>query len=85
MTPSLDQADLIFLLDTPYFTSIYRIIKRFILQKLGIKEANYDPSFKMFWNMFTWNAHFEKKNKPEILRMLEPYEDKIKVLNNEYK
>jgi hypothetical protein len=57
---------------------IIRIIRRFILQKLGVEKANYTPTFKMFMKMFEWNAGFEMKSKPKILDMF--HEDKMKSL-----
>ncbi len=71
-------AELIIFLDTPYLVRISRIIRRFILQKLGIEKANYTPTFKIFMKMFKWNAGFEKKSKPKILDMFR--QDKMKSL-----
>ncbi|MCF6410206.1 AAA family ATPase [Pseudalkalibacillus salsuginis] len=67
---SFQTADLIIFLDTPYPKRIQRIIKRFILQKLGLEKANYVPTLSMFRKMFKWNSSFEKESKPEILKML---------------
>lgn len=41
-------ADLIFLLDTKYSIRTYRIIKRFLKQKLRIEKANYKPTLAIF-------------------------------------
>ncbi|MFC5649507.1 DNA topology modulation protein FlaR [Paenibacillus solisilvae] len=67
---SFQSADLIIFLDTPYWKRIIRIIKRFFLQKVGVEQANYTPTIKMFIKMFEWNAGFEKQSKPMILNML---------------
>ncbi len=67
---SFQNADLIIFLDTPYALRIIRITSRFILQKLGIEKANYNPTFNIFMKMFKWNAGFEKQSKPMILNML---------------
>ncbi|MFK3939220.1 DNA topology modulation protein FlaR [Alkalihalobacillus sp. NPDC078783] len=80
--PSLDQADLVIFLDTPYWIRNYRIIKRYIRQKVGVEKANYDPTVKMFLNMFKWNIYFEKESKPNILILLEQYKDKVVILNS---
>lgn len=79
---SLDHADFIIFLDTPYGKRNYRIIKRFIRQIVGIEKANYTPTFKMFINMFKWNAYFENKSKPEILKLLDHYGDKVVICKN---
>ncbi|MEC0227741.1 AAA family ATPase [Paenibacillus alba] len=75
---SFQNADLIIFLDTPYAIRIIRIIRRFILQKLGIEKANYTPTLNIFMKMFKWNAGFEKQSKPMILNMLR--QDNIKSL-----
>lgn len=79
---SFKDADIIILLNPPYSTRTLRIIKRFILQKLGIEKSNYKPTFTMFRKMFVWNRHFENKSKPEILKILSEYEEKVWILNN---
>ena len=78
VTKSFNNADLIIFLDTPYLVRIYRIIKRYVRQLLGIEPANYTPSFKLFMKMFRWNKAFEKENKPQILSMLQ--QDTIKSI-----
>ncbi|RXJ04358.1 DNA topology modulation protein FlaR [Anaerobacillus alkaliphilus] len=80
--PSFEKADLIIFLDTSYSKRTYRIITRYCRQKLGIENANYKPSFKIFKSMFSWNAHFEKKSKPEILQILEEFQDKVVIIKN---
>lgn len=50
--PSLKEADLIILLDTAYSKRIFRITKRFLKQKIGLEKAHYQPSLKIFRQMF---------------------------------
>ncbi|MBD0379913.1 AAA family ATPase [Paenibacillus sedimenti] len=75
---SFHNAELIIFLDTPYALRIIRIIRRFILQKLGVEKANYTPTINIFMKMFEWNAGFEKNSKPMILNMLR--QDNMKSL-----
>lgn len=82
---SLRQADRIILLDPPYSQRTYRIIKRFIKQKLHLEKANYKPTFKMFRKMFRWNRYFETVSKPEIVELLKLYEEKLYVLEEDKK
>ncbi|MCF2648313.1 AAA family ATPase [Niallia circulans] len=63
---SFQQADIIIFLDTNYYIRTYRIMKRFIKQKVGIEKAHYQPSFKIFFKMFQWNKHFEEVGKPDF-------------------
>ncbi|GKU83087.1 DNA topology modulation protein [Niallia sp. NCCP-28] len=65
---SFQHADIVILLDTPYLVRKYRITKRYIRQLLGIEEANYTPSFRLFKKMFEWNKVFETDSKPKLLK-----------------
>ncbi|WP_430788296.1 AAA family ATPase [Virgibacillus flavescens] len=78
---SIQEADVILVIDTKYFVRIYRIIRRYLLQKLGREKANYVPSLKIFWKMFKWNHQFEKE-KVAILKKLEMYNDNVVSLPN---
>ncbi|GAA0315438.1 AAA family ATPase [Bacillus carboniphilus] len=80
--PSFKEADLIIFLDTPYSKRIYRIIKRFFLQRLKMESSHYKPTFEIFFKMFKWNRSFEMESKPDILLMLEEYQRKLLVLQN---
>lgn len=82
VSESFQNAELIILLDTSYSKRTYRIIKRFILQKMALEKANYQPTFNMFKKMFRWNAYFENESKPEILQILKEYSDKLIVLKD---
>ena len=76
------KADLIIFLDVGYHKRVVRIVKRFILQKLGMEKSNYRPTIRMFKMMFVWNASFERESKPEILSILRQYQDKLLVLKD---
>lgn len=82
VVPSFQTADLIIFLDTNYSKRTFRIIKRFILQKIGLEKENYKPTFKIFRDMFGWNAYFENESKPEIINILSQYNNKLIVLKN---
>ncbi|MGE7694621.1 AAA family ATPase [Lysinibacillus sp. NPDC094177] len=79
---SFSNADLIIFLDTNYFIRIYRIIKRFTLQKLGLEKSNYKPTFSIFIKMFKWNRHFEEIGKPNFYYKYGMYRDKLLVIKN---
>ncbi|MFF2175985.1 AAA family ATPase [Lysinibacillus sp. NPDC058147] len=79
---SFSNADLIIFLDTNYFIRIYRIIKRFILQKLGLEKSNYKPTFSIFIKMFKWNRYFEEIGKPNFYQKYGMYSDKLLVIKN---
>jgi len=79
---SFENAELIIFLDTDYSKRTVRIIKRFILQKMQLEKANYAPTFDVFKKMFAWNSYFEKESKPEIVNILNKYNDKLIILND---
>ncbi|MDM5248585.1 MULTISPECIES: AAA family ATPase [unclassified Lysinibacillus] len=80
---SFHHADLIIFLDTNYAVRIYRIIKRFILQKMSLEKSHYKPTFTIFIKMFQWNRYFEEISKPNFFQKFSGYQDKILVINNE--
>ncbi|WP_253701835.1 AAA family ATPase [Bacillus sp. FJAT-27445] len=79
---SFREADIILFLDPAYSIRIYRIIKRFILQKLGREKAHYKVTYGIFLKMFKWNKYFEQNGKPNFFKNYSLYTDKIVVLKN---
>lgn len=79
---SFSNADLIIFLDTNYYIRVYRIIKRFLLQKLGLEKSNYKPNFSIFIKMFKWNCHFEEIGKPNFYQRYGMYRDKLLVVTS---
>lgn len=84
MEKSFENAELIIFLDPGYSVRTYRIIKRFIRQKLGIEKANYYPSFEVFKKMFKWNRRFEEVGKPNFFNNYGNYRDKIVVVTKKF-
>jgi adenylate kinase family enzyme len=84
---SFQNAELIIFLDTNYAIRTYRIIKRFVLQKLGVEKSNYNPTLKIFLKMFNWNRYFEDEGKPNFFKKFAVYHDKILIVtkNDEIK
>ncbi|OIJ19010.1 DNA topology modulation protein FlaR [Anaerobacillus alkalidiazotrophicus] len=82
VTNSFRNAELIIFLDTNYSVRTYRIIRRFLLQKLGLEKSNYKPTLKIFFKMFKWNRHFEEVGKPKFYNEFGKYDDKILVVTN---
>ncbi|WP_306461651.1 DNA topology modulation protein FlaR [Robertmurraya kyonggiensis] len=74
------KADEIVFLDSSYSVRTYRIIRRFLLQKLGIEAAHYQPTFHIFRKMFKWNRHFEEVGKPNFYENYDMYRDKLVVI-----
>ncbi|WP_409252722.1 DNA topology modulation protein FlaR [Bacillus sp. SCS-153A] len=81
-TRGFQEADCIIFLDTPIMVRNWRIFKRFTVQKLGFKKGNYKQTWTMLKRTYKWNYQFEKTSKPEILKMLKPHQEKLKILEN---
>jgi adenylate kinase family enzyme len=77
-----EQADLIIYLDTPIYKRNYRILKRYVVQRLGFEKGNYQQSLKMLKKMYGWNYNFEKNERPSILNRLAPYKNKLIFLKD---
>ena len=73
---AFDLADRIVFLNTPLYKRIFRILTRFMKQKLGVEKSNYKPTFQMLGLMFKWTRAFEK-NRKSFEEMLLRYENKL--------
>lgn len=71
-----EYADKIIFLDTPLAIRKYRIVLRFIKQKLGIEKCNYKPDRKMLKAMFKWTREFEQ-NRHIHEERFKRYSDKL--------
>lgn len=76
-----DLADVIIYLDIPVSVRRFRILTRFIKQKLGIEKCNYPVNFEMLKLMYKWTNDFEK-NKCDFEEKLFKYRDKIVIEKN---
>lgn len=82
VAPSFEKAEVIIFLDTKYSIRTYRIIKRFILQKIGMEPSSYKPTLTIFFKMFKWNRYFEDVGKPTFFKKYGIYNHKILVVTN---
>ncbi len=76
-----NQADIIILLDTPPFKRKYRILKRWLFQKMKLENASYRPTLRMLLLMYKWSNDFER-TKSEILELLAIYKEKVVILGD---
>ncbi|MBP1949690.1 shikimate kinase [Virgibacillus litoralis] len=82
VSKSFQKADTIIFLDTKYAIRNYRILKRFILQKIGLEKSNYTPTLKIFFKMFKWNRRFEEEGKLNFFEKYGMYCNKTIVVTN---
>lgn len=69
-------AEKVIFLDTPLYLRKYRIIARYIKQKLGFEKCNYEPTLDMVKAMYGWTKEFEKDRKVHEERLLN-YKEKV--------
>jgi len=77
---SFESADAIIILNVPNYLRNFRIIKRFILSKVGIGQCN-EMSIKDLKALITWGNSFTKNNLPAIMDKTEPYKSKRYIFN----
>lgn len=82
VSPSFRRADLIVFLKPSYSTITYRIITRFIKQRLRLEQAHYTPTWDMFKKMFEWSAIYQRQGKYQIQGTLEGYPGKVVVVKD---
>ena len=82
VSPSFKRADLIIYLDPKLATRKFRIIKRYIKQKIGVEKANYKPTLKILHTLYKYNTEFDAKNKPEIFNTLNLYKNKLVIIKS---
>lgn len=81
LNDSFASADYIFILRTKPFVYNYRIIKRFIRRKLGIEKSKKE-TLKSLKDLLVWTNHYQKQNIPKIILFLEPYQHKVKIIDD---
>ena len=77
----LKLADKIIVLDVPYRIRAFRIVRRHILQVLGIEKTTYRPSLNMVRMMFKWAKNFDTGEDGAKARVV-PHKDKIVKLRS---
>jgi adenylate kinase family enzyme len=77
----LKEANTIVLLDTSSKVRNYRIIKRWIKQRLGFEKCIYSPHIKMLLSMFKWSKDYDT-GKDNLKERLTPYQEKLIILRN---
>ncbi len=82
VSSSFKHAEVIIFLETDYQIRTYRIIKRFLKQKLRLEHSHYKPTWQIFLKMFKWNRHFEEVGKPSFLNMSRVYNDKLLIIKD---
>jgi adenylate kinase family enzyme len=77
----LKRADTIILLEISKKIRNYRIIKRWIKQRLGIEKCIYNPRFEMLKCMLKWTKDYDL-GKDNLKERISVYQKKVIVLKN---
>jgi adenylate kinase family enzyme len=77
----LKRADTIILLEISKKIRNYRIIKRWIKQRLGIEKCIYNPRFEMLKCMLNWTKDYDL-GKDNLKERISVYQKKVIVLKN---
>ena len=78
-----EQADFILLLEPPARIRKFRIVKRWLRQKLCLDPCRYKPDFPMLKSMFRWTARYER-GESTLKERLAPYREKIILLRSRH-
>ena len=78
---ALKMADTIILLEISPRLRNYRIIKRWIKQRLGIEKCIYKPRYKMLKCMLQWSKDYDE-GKENLKDRISPYKEKVITLKN---
>ncbi len=71
-----EMADTVIFLDPPLWKRKYRIVRRFVKQRLGLEPAHYKPDLHMLKAMFQWTHDFEH-DRPHFEAKLLTYRHKV--------
>jgi adenylate kinase family enzyme len=77
----LRMADTIVLLEISSKLRNYRIIKRWIKQRLGIEKCIYNPTYEMLICMLQWSKDYDE-GKENLEDRIFPYKEKVITLRN---
>lgn len=72
-------ADLIYVLDVPKRVYTFRIVKRFVLRKLGVVPGKKE-TLKSLRDLLQWTDKFQKVNMRDIRTILGQYGNKVRYL-----
>lgn len=75
-----EEADIIYYIKFSKLKSYYRVIKRWIKQRLGLEKYNCPPTFKQFlYFIHIVNSYYKKEERK--LNELRQFEDKVVIIN----
>lgn len=64
----IKQADIVYFLDINKYLIYFRILKRWIFQKLNIEKYNYKPNLKTLIQLFKWAKNYKNDEHMETIK-----------------
>jgi len=80
ITPVVEQADEVMILNPPVYLRQYRIIKRSLKRLLNVEEAKFKETPKALFKLLSWNHHYNKKYLPMLMEKIHNTETKYKIV-----
>lgn len=74
-------ADVVYYIDLKSFCLYFRLIRRWIRQKLNLEHYNYKPTFNSLFELLQW-LHKDLKNKKTKLKTLKEINENVIILNS---
>lgn len=82
LSDSFDKANIIIVLKTNVYIRDYRIIKRFLMRKMGLTPRNKKETLKGLLNLLKWNHKYDKRNMVQAEEIIDQYVDKKLLINS---
>lgn len=78
----MEEADVVILLEPPAPLRDWRILRRWVRQRLGRESCGYRPDFLMLRLMFRWRRNYDS-GKDGLKERLKPFSGKLLVLRSD--
>jgi adenylate kinase family enzyme len=76
VTESLVRAHRIVVLEVDAWTCTYRILKRFVMRRLGIAKSKKMETLRGLFSLLEWNRDYIKNRLPQIRKAMDEYQGK---------
>jgi adenylate kinase family enzyme len=74
---ALERADRIVFLDAPLWHRQWRILRRFVLRKLGLEPSHKKDSLRGLLGLMAWDRRWDRVHRGPMMQALEPFQAKV--------
>lgn len=82
VSESFEKADIIIVLETNVIIKDWRIIKRFLIRKIGLAPCNKRETIKGLIDLIKWNHDYDKRHMIEAEQMINKLTNKKVIISN---